>query len=324
MYVLLLGPYYGDEMEDSGFSATEEEFNVAQQRGIPILVFKKNGIEYDSAQQSFIGRLGDYQRGRFWASFDDEKALGLLVAKALRDLDVPAPPVTYMPLAHPVQVRWRTERPALLDQNVSAPVLEMHVLPIGMGPLLPISQLADLAQRLASRGRDLGFFGQGDALVMSHDSEAAWALRPSDPRGGGGFIERQCDPYAGLVVGRDGSATVFQALPTDMMGTLVNQDDLQRRLTVLLRLLSPHLPGSEHIAVAAALEPLDRVAEGDPSLVGNRHSGSMPHRRGGSARAEPVDQVARASMTEGLAAFAEELAVRLLQALRSTADASSW
>lgn len=73
VYLLLLGPHYGDQMEDSGVSATEEEFNVAQQRGIPILVFKKTGVNYDTAEQDFIQRLGNYQQGRFWAEFTDEK-----------------------------------------------------------------------------------------------------------------------------------------------------------------------------------------------------------------------------------------------------------
>jgi hypothetical protein len=109
---------------------------------------------------------------------------------------------------------------------------------------------------------------------------------------------------------------VFQALTTDSMGALVDRADLKQRLSVLLRILAPHLPSIEHIALAAALDPTDRVTEGDPSLVGHRNSATMSS-RGGAARAEPVDQVARASLTEGLPAVADELAVRLLQALRS-------
>lgn len=323
VYVLLLGAAYGDAMDDSGVAPTEEEYNVAQQRGIPILVFKKQGVTFEPEQQQFIDRLGDYSGGRFWGSFVDEKTLGIVVAKALRDLDVPAPPLTYLPLEQPVHVRWRSERPALLDQHSTAPVLEVHALPAAPGSLLPVSRLATEATRLAVRGRDIGFYGQADALTVNHDSDTAWAVRPTDMNARRGYGERQADTYSGLAVGRDGSAMAFQALPTDMLGALINQDDLQQRLTVLLRVLAPHLPSTEHVALVAALDPLDRVAEGDPSQVGGRNSGTMSHSRATAARAEPVDRVARASLSEGLPAVAEELAVRLLQAFRST-NRNGW
>lgn len=314
VYILLLGPHYGDEMEDSGRSATEEEFTVAQQRGIPILVFKKTGVAYDPAQQDFIQRLGNYQQGRFWAEFTDATDLGLKVAKAIGNLSIPPAPLTYLPLTQPVTVRWRADRNALVERNQYAPVLETHVIPAGPGPLLPVSELADLAQRLAARGRDMGFFGHGDAVTIDHDGTTAWAVRPDSPRGGF-YNECRNDPYSGLAVGRDGAAMAFQALPTDTMGALVDRADLKQRLSVLLRIIAPRIPATEHIALAAALDPADRVIEGDPSLVGNRNSGSMPVGRG-PARVLPEDQIPRASLGDAILAIADELAVRLLQALR--------
>lgn len=318
-YLLLLGPHYGDSMEDSGVSATEEEFNVAQQRGIPILVFKKIGVDYDPAEQDFIQRLGDYQKGRFWAEFSDEKSLGIVVAAALRNLNVPAAPLTYLPLTQPVTVRWRSERPPLLERNLYAPVLEVHAVPTTPGPLLPVADLPALAERLAVRGREIGFFGQADPLTIDQDSATAWVVRSGGSQGRGFYNEARTDPYSGLSVGRDSSAMIFQALPTDSMGALVDRTDLKQRLSVLLRILAPYLPSTEHIALAAALDPTDRVQEGDPSLVGHRNSASG-FSRGGAARAEPVDQVPRASLGDGIPTVADELAVRLLQALR---DANS-
>jgi hypothetical protein len=323
VYVLLLGPHYGDEMEDSRRSATEEEFTVAQQRGIPILVFKKTGVDYDPAQHEFIQRLGNYQQGRFWAEFSDATDLGLKVAKALSDLSIPPSPLTYLPLSQPATVRWRADRHQLTEHNQFAPVLEVHAVPTTPGPLRPVSELADFAERLAARGREMGFFGQGDALAINHDSTTAWVVRAESPRGGF-YRERRTDPYSGLSVGRDGAAMIFQALPTDSMGALVDRADLKQRLSVLLRILAPHLPSTEHVALAAAIDPTDRVVEGDPSLVGHRNSASMSA-RGGAARAEPVDQVPRASLSDGIPAVADELAVRLLQALRATSTTrGSW
>ena len=238
------------------------------------------------------------------------------MAAALRNLSIPPAPLTYLPLTQPVTVRWRAERPPLLERNPYAPVLEVHAVPTVPGPLTPVAALSGVAERLAARGREIGFFGQADPLTINHDSTTAWVVRSSSPSGGGFYTnEARTDPYSGLSVGRDGSAMIFQALPTDSMGALIERADLKQRLSVLLRILAPHLPATEHIALAAALDPTDRVNEGDPSLVGHRNSASGAS-RGGAARAEPVDQVPRASLGDGIPTVADELAVRLLQALR--------
>lgn len=41
VYVLLLGPKYGEPFADTGLAPTAEEFTLARNRGIPILVFNK-------------------------------------------------------------------------------------------------------------------------------------------------------------------------------------------------------------------------------------------------------------------------------------------
>lgn len=84
-------------------------------------------------------------------------------------------------------------------------------------------------------------------------------------------------------------------------------------LSPLLRIHAP-LPATEHIAVAAALDPTDHLTEGNPHLVGHRNDASGGNRVR-AARAEPVDQVPRASLGETIPLVADELAVRLLQAL---------
>src|SRR4051812_14464769 len=56
VYLLLLGPKYGDLLPDSGKAPTAEEFTRARQRGIPILVFNKDVDEPDEpAQAAFKG-----------------------------------------------------------------------------------------------------------------------------------------------------------------------------------------------------------------------------------------------------------------------------
>lgn len=53
VYVLLIGPAYGDPMPDTGLSATHEEYNAARVEGIPILVFRKEDVAMEAAQQEF-------------------------------------------------------------------------------------------------------------------------------------------------------------------------------------------------------------------------------------------------------------------------------
>ena len=110
VYILILGAEYGMEMGDSGVAATEEEFNVAMERGIPVLVFVKTGITPEPAQQAFMDRVGNYQEGRFWAEFADNAQLGIRVTKALNEQQVPTPPFQQMALAHQIDVAWRSEQ----------------------------------------------------------------------------------------------------------------------------------------------------------------------------------------------------------------------
>jgi hypothetical protein len=194
--------------------------------------------------------------------------------------------------------------------------LEVHVLPIEQTTLRPVAALSDLATRLATDARQQGFFGHGDALDINADTENAWAVR-NDPNHRSGWNDVTTDPFAGVYIRRDGALSAFQALPRDMLGSLINETDLVQRLTVLLRHLTPYLPGSANIAVAAAIDPADSVAEGDPHGVGTRTSGLMGFGRDAVLRAEPAEVIACTSVAPHLHEVARDLAARLVHALRS-------
>jgi hypothetical protein len=319
VYVLLLGEKYGEPMDDSGRSPTEEEFTVAYQRGIPILVFRKDGGEREPAQAAFERRVGDYKVGRFWKDFTDAQSLGPSVVAALRELQSQPTALTWSPLPSPLEVLWRAERPLPAGQRLSDPVLEAHVLPANpVSTLMPVGALSGLADRLAAQGRSLGLFTHSDPLSRGHDSESAWAVRLSERQHGGGFTSRTLDPYAGLVVDRAGSALAFHALPTDGFGAVVDHHDLQQRLTPLLLALVPHIPdGTDEVALVAAIDVLDRVFEGDPGQVGNRTQGSMRMASGQAARAQPQDCVPVSGLVGAPADAASELAARLIYGVRA-------
>lgn len=317
VYILILGAEYGMETGDSGVAATEEEFNVAMERGIPILVFVKAGITPEPAQQTFMDRVGNYQEGRFWAEFADNAQLGIRVTKALNEQQVPAAPFHQMALTHQIDVAWRSEQssiPATRDSH--APVVEVHVAPIEPTPLRPVAALGDLAVRLASDARQQGFFGHGDPLSIDSDTNCAWAVRVDDGQRRGSWNELRTDPYAGIYISRAGAATIFQTLPRDTIGAMVDENDLTQRFTVLLRHLVAYLPASDNIAIAAGIDPADSVNLGDPATVGNRNSGTMGGFGRGPIYAPPADQVATSTLGTHLHEVARDLAARIVQQLR--------
>jgi hypothetical protein len=191
----------------------------------------------------------------------------------------------------------------------------VHVLPVEQTTLRPVSALGGLATRLAADARQRGFFGQGDALDIGADTDNAWAVRNGSDHHSG-WNEVTTDSYAGVYARRDGALSAFHALPRDTLGSLVNEADFVQRLTVLLRYLTPYLPESANVSVAAAIDPADSVVEGDPHGIGNRHSGPLGFGRGGALRADPVDQIATTALAPHVHEVALDLAARLIHALR--------
>jgi hypothetical protein len=93
----LIGGRYGQPVFDSGLSPTEEEFTRARQRGIPMLVFVKQGVEVEPRQQAFIERVQEYTGGRFRAGFTSAVDLQPQVARALAELAAQQAPLVYTP-----------------------------------------------------------------------------------------------------------------------------------------------------------------------------------------------------------------------------------
>ena len=94
----MLGGRYGEPVFDSGLAPTEEEFTRARHRGIPMLVFVKQGIEVEPRQQEFINRVEEYTGGRFRAGFRTAVDLQPKVAGALGELAVQQAPLVFTPL----------------------------------------------------------------------------------------------------------------------------------------------------------------------------------------------------------------------------------
>jgi hypothetical protein len=80
--VLLLGTEYGEPV-GRGVSPTEEEFNEARERGIPVLALVQS-VEREPAQEEFVRRVrGGWEQGLFAPEFKDASDAGFAAVRAL-------------------------------------------------------------------------------------------------------------------------------------------------------------------------------------------------------------------------------------------------
>ena len=89
--VLLLGGRYGDRQE-SGKSATHEEYEHARALGKPVLVFVEDVNDRDPDQQILLDEFSDWDDGLLWTPYSDPIDLSEQVAKALKRHAAEAPP----------------------------------------------------------------------------------------------------------------------------------------------------------------------------------------------------------------------------------------
>jgi hypothetical protein len=80
--LLLLGAEYGEPTE-RGVSATEDEFNEAKSRGIPVIALVQQ-IPRSAEQDEFVARVrGTWSEGRFAPEFKDAGDVGFAVVRGL-------------------------------------------------------------------------------------------------------------------------------------------------------------------------------------------------------------------------------------------------
>ncbi|WP_084723077.1 DUF4062 domain-containing protein [Streptomonospora alba] len=318
--VLLLGEYYGDPLPDSGVATTEEEFRVAKQQNIPILVFRKSNITPEEKQSEFIRRVGDYVGGRFWKEFNNEAELGVAVVNALKLVEEKSAPLEWMPAATPDQVRWRSERSYFSNMRYgsASPTLEAHLLSSGNNSSLPVSTLENIKNQMVRSAREIGLFLDTAGVRVENDARSAWAFSfPEEDRQSYAFDRVQHGGPSGLAIDRTGSVITFKTLPRDALGTLVNKESLQNELKILLQLAVELAPsGVSYVVPAAGIEPSEFLMEGDPEKLG-RTSGSMGISGSAPIRAQPDDAVPRTAFPAAAPEVAGEMASRLIADLRS-------
>lgn len=307
VYLLLLGDIYGDPLPDTGLSPTEEEFVAARARGIPILVFMKRGGSPEDRQKAFIARVSNYVDGRFRRGFDDVPGLLAGVVAAIRDVAARPASLVWTGLTAPVSVPWReVERGAFTTGGTE---LSTYIVPVGTPARLPATALGNLPERLARAGRDGHLLAHDRALdLRSSDVEAVAAARQES---------RALD--AGIRVGRDRTVTIWEQLPTDMLGAILDERDLAKRIAKALRLAGDMgLADTDRVALAVGLRLGSMTSFGSTDDLGRRSSAQPIGFMGGATivRVDAEDSVPTAAVGSAAREIAAEMAQRLMFRVR--------
>jgi hypothetical protein len=299
-YILLLGERYGEPMPDSQLAPTEEEFTVARQRGIPVLIFRKSGIEMEPEQARFAARIEGYATGLFRDSFTTTADLLVKVARAIRDFEQRPTPLRTRTLAKAPAADWLSMQRQPLAQQTS--MLELHVIPVSPARVTATA-LETAAEALVRQGRESGHFATTEGIHARADADHAWAV----------------GARSGLRLGRNGEVTAWLPLPRDTMGVILDRTVLEGDLARMLRLSAELvMDRSGEFALAAALDPLEMmVVEGDAAELGRRNRASLsglPTNR--PVRVDAEEAVPAQSIADGSVDIAREIALRLIHAFR--------
>ena len=306
VYLLLVGAHYGTVFPETGMSPTHEEHVAALAKGIPRLVFRKNNVDLDEEQAAFLHEIEEYGTGIFRGNFTDAVDLQPKVATALRDM--PAGPLTWHPLPDSPVVSWRAEWPELGSPDGAQ--LCVHAVPSDETRLAR-RQLTGMPEHFAARLRLLGLVASSSAIGTGVDATGAYATLPQERRRG--WQEVDDGALLGCRIDLNGQRSVWERLPADGMGSILDRDQLAEQIARDLRLLGSLTPlhGSLY-ALAAELQTTSMASLGSISELGRRTSATFGSSTSGNVRAEPEELVSRAAFDAGSSEAASVLAEQLL------------
>jgi hypothetical protein len=311
-YLLLLGPNYGYRFEDTGQSPTHDEWTAATMAGMPRLVYRKTGVEFESDQEDFSRSIGDYASGVFYDSFAATPELLTKVAAKLRELDQANSPLTFVPLTEPVTITWRADFEAHLRNSSSQSALELHVVPAGANSRRPSRIMAELADSMPTRIRESGLVSASEALSTTRPNGAvvvSMAVRS------GGWNSPREPQLLGVRLGVDGQASAWATLPGDSMGAILDPAQLPEQIAELLRLVGLlRVVDTKEMAVAVGVDPVMMLSTGRVAQL-PRHSASMLSTSDRPLRVPPDEYLSSAALNVGALEVARSLSRMLFEAV---------
>jgi hypothetical protein len=314
VYLLLVGPHYGHVFEDTGQSATHDEWVAATAAGLPRLVYRKSGVELDADQAAFVAGIEDYAAGVFRDSYDSTAELLTKVAAKIRELAESSKPLTFAPMAEAPAVQWRRQfQPGTQVQQFSHPVLEVHVLPSTLGSL-SARALAELGDALVGRMRRSGLVDDRAGLETRAVEDSIYLLLGDEAPGAWNTAVQ--GRTLGLRIAQSGQVSAWAYLPRDSLGAVIDPAQLPLQIGAMLRLIG-HMQAlcSPHVAIAVGVEPVSTVAIGNVSDM-PRSSAQFLLIFEEPLRADPDELVTLAALDAGAPEAGGILSRRLIEAFR--------
>ncbi len=259
VFILILGPLYGEKMPDSNFSPTEEEYREARRLGKTMYVFKKTMKKEDvePAQLEFIARVGAYIGTNMYKEFETVKDLTVQVKRSLD---------TYVPVsAHSLTWRrisempYESAHPARVSSYVNTSelgtVLELHLIPTEHDSVPTIPQTRTLANTVTSHMRDSGFVAAADAVEPVVKNNYMEYRRPSQQASRRGATnESHTNSYRGVRLYFTGELAAYLCLPTNLLATVISEPELCDEIHSLLEQLIPLIqPDVTYLALTVCL-----------------------------------------------------------------------
>jgi hypothetical protein len=311
VYLMLLGPFYGHRFPETGQSPTHDEWVAAGSAGIPRLVFRKTGVEFEPEQEEFAQIVGHYGTGVFYDSFADYTDLAPKVVQVLRQFERAPAALAFAPLAGPISIRWRSEWPENQHrQSRGIPTVEVHVAPVH-GRARSARELGQITQGFATRVRRTGRIPDEVALAPQVAADGSISLTFPEP-------DRQWNQTRGAVslgvrVDQSGQLSWWGSLPGDGIGAVLDPDDLTRQVTDALKLLGSLalLDTGADVAVALGVDDTMLLTRGSVRDF-PRSGASMLQASGRPLRVEPDESVPGQALEGGAAEIAAPLVHQLL------------
>jgi hypothetical protein len=273
VYLMLLGPAYGHRFPETNQSPTHDEFVAAQAAGIPRLVFRKDGVEFEPEQEEFAKLVGDYGTGVFYSTFRDATDLQAKVVAAIRDLEATPRGVTFAPLGAPVSASWQSDwSPQRYGNSPTEASLEVHVIPIGDRPRSQ-REMTAISDSIAPKLRSTNVVPATSALDVTEADGAVSVVFPVERR-------RWDEPIAAQLrrirVDGSGQVSVVTSLPRGSMAAIFDADDVAKQVAMCLRLVgSLQVIRTSMVAVAIGVEPTMMLAVGTVAELTRANSVSL-------------------------------------------------
>ncbi|WP_170945981.1 DUF4062 domain-containing protein [Rhodococcus sp. 14-2483-1-2] len=315
VYVLLLGPNYGHRFADTMQSPTHDEWVAATKRGIPRLVYVKNGVEVEPDQQALIDRIGNYGSGVFYDTFDSVAELQTKVAGALRSQAAAPSDLTFAPLSDEVNFEWRRGTDPHYRNAVEQATLEVHVQPVP-ATRRTTRQMHELADTFARRIRETGLVADDVGISAQRDTDSVSVAIPERQEKSRSWNDVRHAVITGVRANQSGQVSVFAQLPGDSLGSLFDQEASVEQIAECLRLVGAlRLVTQERLAIAVGIDPTSSITIG---IVANlpRNQASFGTRSNAPIRVEPDESVSQAALSTSSLEVSRLLARTISEKLR--------